>query len=322
MIGPSTLGPAHPRGGSTSRQIFAVRTHLQTLDKTTGQSSINLSRLLRIAKSILGPDAGRQSWARLMPLAHGRRRLTSKVNTASRLSPHVVHEYHVSRVPEEPSSRTAISLSDRSTRALAPWLASPRFKAPVMPGGNTESRQPQRDRPVSRQVGTAAPKSPRSHRPTVMQPAALEAIIQVLGSQFADFGQTFGESRSLLGQLRPPRLRRVAAVAPFGSNHAGDEPSGDITQLANTSLRAISTASSSQPLAVSHPTTARGKLDKTQGGNGQGNQTGQGDLYLEGSVLGRWLTQHLERELIRPRAGIMAVDPRLTPSWGGPTLTT
>jgi hypothetical protein len=322
VIGPSTLGPAHPRGGSASRQTFAVRTHLHILERTTGESSINLSRLLRIAKGILGPDAGRQSWARLMLLAHGRRRPTSKVITAPRLSPHVAHEHHASRTPENPSSRTAISLSNRSTRALAPWLASSRFKAQVMPDGNTQARQLQVDRSVSRQVGTTAPMSPRSRRPTVMQPVALEAIVQVLGSQLAAFGQTFGGPRSPLGQVRPPRPRRATAVAPFGYNYAGDEPSGGITQLANTSVGAISTAPLSQTLTVSHPATARGKLDKTQGGNGQGNQTGQGDLYLEGSVLGRWLTQHLERELIRPRAGIMAVDPRLTPSWGGPTLTT
>jgi hypothetical protein len=322
VIALPTLSPAHPRGGSTSRQIFAMRTGLPTLDRATGQSPIDLSRLVRIAKSILGPDAGRPSWARLMPLAHGRRRSTSKVITASYLAPQVAHEYRASRAPEDQSSRKAISLSHRSTSALVPWLASSRFKALVISGSNTQARQPQLDRPVSRQVGTTTPMSPRSHRLTVTQPIALEAIIQVLGSPLSGFGQAFGGSRSPLGQVRPPRLRRAAAVAPFGYNYAGDEPSGGITQLANTSVGAISPASPSQTLPVSRPKRAPSKLDKTRDGNGQENQTGQGDLYLEGSVLGRWLTQHLDRELIRPRAGIMAVDPRLTPSWGGPTLTT
>jgi len=47
-------------------------------------------------------------------------------------------------------------------------------------------------------------------------------------------------------------------------------------------------------------------------------QPTQADLYIDGAVLGRWVTRHLERQLVRPPSGIAAVDPRLTPGWAGP----
>lgn len=257
-------------------------------------------------------------------MAHGWRQPTLTMITTPRLSPHVAREHRSSLAPEGPFDRTAISLPNRSIRALAPWLASPRFKAPVVPGSHTQTRSPQIDRRASQPVGTTAPTSPRSHRPPVTQSVALEAIVQVLGSRLSGLSRTSEEPRSPLGQVRPPRLRRAAAVAPFGYNYAGDEQSGGITQLANTSVGAISTAlpSQTQTLAVSRPKTARGKSNRVENSNDKGSETGQGDLYLEGSVLGRWLTQHLNREIVRPRAGIMAVNPRITPSWGGPSLAT
>jgi hypothetical protein len=63
-------------------------------------------------------------------------------------------------------------------------------------------------------------------------------------------------------------------------------------------------------------------LSTTRDSDHEQNNLRQGDLYLDGPILGRWLTQQLDHELIRPRAGILAVDPRITPSLGGPSLPT
>ena len=38
-------------------------------------------------------------------------------------------------------------------------------------------------------------------------------------------------------------------------------------------------------------------------------------VYLDASILGEWMTRHLEQQVTRPRAGVTAVDPRLSPSW-------
>jgi hypothetical protein len=41
------------------------------------------------------------------------------------------------------------------------------------------------------------------------------------------------------------------------------------------------------------------------------------ELHLDGAVLGRWVTRHLERQVTRPQAGATGFDPRMTPSWAG-----
>lgn len=65
------------------------------------------------------------------------------------------------------------------------------------------------------------------------------------------------------------------------------------------------------PNVVNAPTGSPGKASYT---------SEEGIVYLEGDELGRWLQNYLSEQIIRPRQGIMAVDPRLTPSWGGPSL--
>ena len=42
-----------------------------------------------------------------------------------------------------------------------------------------------------------------------------------------------------------------------------------------------------------------------------------GELYLDGTSLGQWVSDHLENALLRPRSGVVAVDVRAVPSWGG-----
>lgn len=48
----------------------------------------------------------------------------------------------------------------------------------------------------------------------------------------------------------------------------------------------------------------------------------QGDIYLDGALLGKWVVEHLTRSMDRPRAGVTGFDPRLTATWpGAPTGT-
>lgn len=42
-----------------------------------------------------------------------------------------------------------------------------------------------------------------------------------------------------------------------------------------------------------------------------------GDVYLDGTRLGRWITNHLGREASRPPSGATAFDPRMGISWSG-----
>jgi hypothetical protein len=40
-------------------------------------------------------------------------------------------------------------------------------------------------------------------------------------------------------------------------------------------------------------------------------------VFLDGSRVGTWLSEHLARAAARPQAGATGVDPTLTPAWPG-----
>jgi hypothetical protein len=43
----------------------------------------------------------------------------------------------------------------------------------------------------------------------------------------------------------------------------------------------------------------------------------QGDIYLDGARMGRWIVERLAREAERPRSGGTSFDGRMSPAWGG-----
>ncbi len=43
----------------------------------------------------------------------------------------------------------------------------------------------------------------------------------------------------------------------------------------------------------------------------------QGDVYLDGTRVGRWMSDRLARDVNRPQAGVTGFDPRLGPTWPG-----
>lgn len=45
-----------------------------------------------------------------------------------------------------------------------------------------------------------------------------------------------------------------------------------------------------------------------------------GDVYLDGTRLGRWIADRLAREIARPQAGMTGFDPRLGIAWPGAPL--
>jgi hypothetical protein len=51
------------------------------------------------------------------------------------------------------------------------------------------------------------------------------------------------------------------------------------------------------------------------------NGSSIGDLYLDGSVLGRWVIRHFERVLTRPTLGTTAMDPSVITPWPGLPIT-
>jgi hypothetical protein len=299
-----------------------VRGQLGILDRAIGQSSVSLSRRLRLAKGMFGLKVDRPPWARPSSLALRSPRPTSTVAATPRMSLYVARQYRPSRASLGSFRGPVITRPSPDMRPLPSWVTSPWSKAPIAVGSHIRTRPRQVNRPASRQIVTTAPMTSQSHRTPVTQAVALEAIVPVLAPRLSGLGQTVRKSRFSSEYALPASVPNTAAVAPSGDNYTGDEPFGAEIQLANTAFRAISARPPAQTSTVSRRKAARSDPNGPQDGTGKEHDTRQGDLYLEGSVLGRWLTQHLNREIIRPRAGIVAVDPRITPSWGGPSLGT
>ena len=43
-----------------------------------------------------------------------------------------------------------------------------------------------------------------------------------------------------------------------------------------------------------------------------------GDLYLDGYMVGRFISEYLAEAATRPPAGATGFDPRISPAWSGP----
>jgi hypothetical protein len=320
VVGLSTLSPVQLRDRNPSRHILAVRTQLYTLDKAIAHHSINLPRLLQIAKGFLGPKVGRSSWAGPASSAKQSQRPTWTAIATPRLSSRMARQSNRSRATVHPIYRPLPSPPYRDIRSLVPSYILPRFKAPIVPGAHMCTDTQQVNTPTDSQAVLTAPISPESHRASVAQSVALNAVVQTLASDLLNFSRTPRRLPSL--HIQQSKLRRTTTVAPFDRSHAGDGQFGGTARIVGTPTMAISTATQSQSATISRPKATWSNPRGVQDGNGKGNKAKRADLYLEVAILGRWLTQHLDREIIRPRAGIMAIDPRLTPPWGGPSLAT
>jgi hypothetical protein len=302
------------RGTGTSTHIFAVRSELRALDKIIGHSSVRLSRLLRIANGIFGGKIGRLSWVKPTSPARGlQRQGRATMITTPQLSPRVFRQYRPLWVPPGQFHPPAISRPFRDTRLHTQWLTSPQLKAPVVAADRTRTGSRQVNGLVSHQVQTSAPVPRRSQRLQVAPSIALESIVQAVASRLPDFGKTMERSRSLSEHTRSTRPGGAPAVASFVYNDALAGPFNHITQPVSRSSEATSPPSLSPSATVSRLKTTQSNRSGIRGNSGKEAKSRKGDLYLEGSVLGRWLIEHLNREISRPRAGILAVDSRITP---------
>lgn len=120
-----------------------------------------------------------------------------------------------------------------------------------------------------------------------------------------------------LGAMHKSRVSVDAVIARFGRICA----SGKRTRVSRGHLHASTapTVHPAVPASIAQCPSMRAGLQPKETSDRQGGGE-RGDLYMDGSTLGRWLIKQLNNEVVRPLTGIMAVDLRATPSWGGPSL--
>lgn len=321
MTEPSVPDPLRPRSRRRKIQPFAINRQLGVLYTTIEKASFKLIRLLRSAEKISGSRIGPPIGSRPMPQAFGSRQPVLPLTGALQVSVIVSPEIDSFRAFFMAVPRFATSSPLRKMTLLSPSSTLQHPERLHAPGKNVQTDTLHHTSLVAqRWVGAVSQRMTRPFQTTAAQPIAPGAAVGLLVSRVRSGGSPLEIGRPFKESAIQSRRQRVVATAPFAHYRVGDEPGDPFIRSAISRGGTALSPLSSPTFAVSRskvpPTNP---LEKENGINGNSRSL-QGELYLDDSMLGRWLTQYLSREVIRPRTGIMAIDPRVTPSWGGPSL--
>ena len=302
-----------------------IPSHLRVIYRTIRQSSDRLIRFLRIAESLFRFGVVPLSSPTPTTPMHHRPRSMSMLRTRECCLQRSIRQSlppmrslmsfrrNVTSTPHLSLSRSRSSLTSSQTSLSIVQIAAPRVLRgvegkPFPWRGNTINPPPQKSR-----------NAPATHS------IALARIIQAVVLQNTRLAENSRIAKSLSEHVRMARPLPATALAPVGYYHLGGGQRDVMIGPRKGFTGAIWPRPSSSGSSAAHSEKARytpGGL-QDNGDKGKGEQIAQeGRFYLEGSALGHWLIKRLNLEISQPRSGIMAVDPRITPSWGGPSLAT
>jgi len=320
MINTSTHGPVSDCLDSVSRQLVAGRGLLDLLDRVISQSSIRLTSLLRIARDAFAINAGRQSWARPGAITPRAGSPPHKVNAPQSLAPHTPRRDPVAPALLHTFYRSAMPAPRQAAFPFPSSLALLLFKRHDLSGSYIPARPPQMRGLGGRESGAATIARFRATRSGAMQPVPAPAVTQYFGSRLAHLSPAYQRPPSPYGHPHAPQPEHGPPAAAPRYQRVDHQISGTIAKLAKISARAVRIAPLRPTPAAFRPSPVSGRPHVSPGGARNTSNTECGELMLEGSTLGRWLTRHLNQEIIRPPTGIIGVDPRITPAWPGPSF--
>ncbi len=319
VIAQSKHRAVHIRGGAAF-QLSQLRDQAGALDRILGQSSVKLSRLLSIAQTHLRFQAGHAPSAKpASPLIRSKKSAWPLIMSLQPSTP-LNHNHRSSQMASGPVSRRVVSRPVGELHPLPYQPVSLKSYAHAAVGHAARNEAQQISKMGSRRANPTALLTPGSRQISHKQSMALKATALVPVYRFPP-------SRKIVGRYRaPPEYARAAthqvipAVAPSSNRFLDDGTSGLNSPLVSLRTDRIQSALQVRISTAFGDNTPPSRADRIQASNDSRREIRHGDLYLEGSVLGRWLIQHLNREIIRPRSGMMAVDPRITPPWGASSL--
>lgn len=324
MIEAYTVGITLALENGVSEGLAVIRRDLGTVNRAVEGSAVGLRHLKRLADhSPLGPRAAAlgtesgKSQARsrksggapnqsdvarseLMPSG-----FTRQLRTADGHGRDLLHVAAASR----PSADAARSAGARATSIRTEGDTSPRSGRSLASIAGNETKLikativqvPEAARLQYGQSQIAAVQPvPRSSRGGQSERQADQPLAAYVAKQ------TPSAPSGLVGDSKPraydPRQSTSAAIyqsrdvpQPMGS-------AGERTNPANNDQFGF--LKSEMPSAVPPPTDTRGT-------------SMQGDVYLDGTRLGRWVADYLSKAVDRPRSGTTGFDPRMTATWPG-----
>jgi hypothetical protein len=119
--------------------------------------------------------------------------------------------------------------------------------------------------------------------------------------------------------MAPMPALRLASVAPLAPTPALRRPARAMAPILRDEAGAASVASADE---VSAGRWARrgpgvGDAEEERPGGRSGGRPDQGDVFLDGTRVGRWMSRELARQAGGPQASGTSFDPRISPAWPG-----
>ncbi len=300
-----------------------MRSRIGAIEHAIEKLLLNLSRLARISESISTLGSKGISWTgpahRLLKPRHptSATGVTRSVSCSTEVQPRNLRNVPILRDLQPLPS----PLLDKCLPILA-RVHLPRPGASVLSVARIRSQLHEGNIRVHSRDGAMARSDSQHHLILTVGRVARDAIVRFPISRHPVSNGTDGKSRFVNGDMKLVRRRYVGAVPPFCHDHSRKHKLGSIVLPVNTATRRFLPSSPFQTFPAADPKKSRSVQGKDQDVHGRKATPEGGDLYLESSILRRWLFQSLDREVVRPRSGIIAVDPRVTPPWAGPSFAT
>jgi hypothetical protein len=316
MTDTSKLGSTLVRDGSVSRPRVAAGGLLDILDRVISQSSIQLTRLLRIASGTFAFNVGRRSMTRQANMPHRTRLPTRTLNTTQTLPLPAVHQKSPKPISLADFYRPPMSVPVKVVPPFQPSVTSLLFTPLAIPESYIAIRPRRVSGPGGSQTVAAAYFQPNQTRGT--RPNSPAVNTRRLESWLTGLSSIYGTLPSSYGRRSSSKTEHGTPDATLGYQQANHQTYNIAKRLDQAPTAAVSIGPRSLTAAGPSTSTGSDAGSPSPGSyNGRGNKSGQGELLLEGSALDRWLTQNLNQAIIRPPTGIIGIDPRITPAWVG-----
>jgi hypothetical protein len=271
--------------------IAATTAHLQQLQSLSGGIELPVPRLPQTASRTSSPETGTTLPAPESSAATATARSTDLSDARAAGAPR----------PAAISPPPTVRILNQTTLSAAPapvdLPAEGKGGAAASPAGHAAAAPPV--------TTSAAPASPAG--PPVPQPGDVRTppIAPALAATFPP-----GRARQVSPPTGDAELRFRAPVSdpllpPSPSMRSAAPP----TPQATTAVQREGVPQA----AVAYPSVAAAPPPRESGTAPTG-----GDVYLDGTRMGRWVSDRLARDAGRPPAGATGFDPRLGPAWPGP----
>jgi hypothetical protein len=270
----------------------------------------------RLARLLALPKVSKYSRLSMAPTSTGRPRLSARYDVPT------VRSFKKRRPLEHGGTGQSMASSNLSTmpvlkRSLE-YRAPPgrvaqavagKYNGPPAPA-RSESLPIVQGHQLAKRITNQTLKAPPSRRPVVAQgdPA---------GGPLPPEESSDERRRSRrIGKVVPdtpmaPRARNPRVDQPDSSHASTEYPDPNLAGRWTEGMAGSHSLEPSSPTrAVDHPDRPTGVHSDAAADRRTLGQTGAATVHLDGSALGRWAIQHLERSLSKPANGMTGVDPR------------